>query len=197
MPSIKEIFIEDLLTRSPEKIISVWIIESIPYAFNDDLNLYVNWKHTLSGKIGVDSSSILITGSGSVGVSLNPYKNYREFNLDSDIDVAIISDYYFNEAWRYMRSLGSGIHRLPPAPKQAIHNHVQKYIYWGTIATDLILPYLPFGKKWRNALDEMSQIYPTNDRKINARIYKDFESLRAYHTSNLKSLRSAELEKGA
>lgn len=196
MPPIKELFVEDLLSRSPEKTISVWMIESIPYAFNDDLNLYVNWKHVLSDKIGVDSSSILLTGSGSVGVSLNPYKNYRDFNLDSDIDVAIISDYYFNEAWRYMRNLGSGIHKLPPPPKQAILKHVSKYIYWGTIATDLILSYLPFGKKWRKALEEMSHIEPTIDRTINARIYKDFESLRAYHTNNLKNLRSVELEKG-
>lgn len=113
-----------------------------------------------------------------------------------DIDVAVISDYFFNTSWRFLRNLGSDIHSMPQSAKQSVRDHVQKYIYWGTIATDKILPYLPFGKQWAKALDEMSKENPTRGRVIKARIYKDFESLRAYQVNNLKNLRSQELEKG-
>lgn len=95
-----------------------------------------------------------------------------------------------------MRNLGSEIYQLPQIAKQSIKNHVQRYIYGGTIATDTILPYLPFGKSWGVALEEMSKINPTQGRTINARIYKDFESLRNYHVTNIENLRTKELEKG-
>ena len=65
-----------------------------------------------------------------------------------------------------------------------------------TIATDKLLPYLPFGTQWSNALRAMSKLEPTKNRQIKARIYKDFESLRAYQVNNLKNLRTQELEKG-
>lgn len=90
---LKEKFVTHLLTKPPEKIVSYWIMERVPHVFNDNLELYIDWKHALANKIKVDSASILIIGSSSVGISLNPNKNYRDFNNESDIDVAIISDY--------------------------------------------------------------------------------------------------------
>lgn len=146
--------------------------------------------------IKVDASEIIITGSASFGISLNPNKNYRFYNDDSDIDVAIISEYFFNTSWRYLRNLGTEMHTMPQATKQSVKDHVQKYIYWGTIATDKLLPYLPFGTQWSDALREMAKVEPTKNRTIKARIYKDFESLRAYQVNNLKNLRIQELEKG-
>ncbi len=85
---------------------------------------------------------------------------------------------------------------MPQPAKQSVRDHVHKYIYWGTIATDKLLPYLPFGKKWLEALDQMSRIAPTVGRDIKIRVYKDFDSLRSYQVNNLKNLRAQELEKG-
>jgi hypothetical protein len=177
-------------------VVSHWITERIPYPFNNDHDLYIQWKHTLSDLLHIDPSSIIITGSGAFGVSLNPYKNYKLFDINSDIDIAVISDYFFDVSWRYLRNMGSDIHRLPPAAKQSVNDHVNKYIYWGTITTDRILNYLPFGSEWSKSLEKMSNIKPTKDRVLNARIYKDFDSFRAYQVYNLKSLRTQELERG-
>lgn len=196
MEEVRKRFIEELISKPPDLLASVWIIERTPYPFNDDRELYIQWKHKLAEGLCIDSSSIVITGSGAFGVSLNPYKNYRSFDEKSDIDVAIISEYYFNESWRHLRNLGSTIHGFPPSAKQAVLEHVNKYIYWGTITTDRILEYLPFGKEWSKVLVEMSKTEPTKNRNIKARIYKDYESLRAYQVNNLKQLRTQELEKG-
>jgi len=196
MDEIKGNFIQELLAKPIEIVVSGWILDRIPHAFENNRSSFIEWKHGLSEKINVDPSSIVITGSAALGISLNPYKNYRAFNKKSDIDVAVISDYHFNESWRYLRNLGSGIHRFNEPIKQSIKDHVSKYIYWGTIATDKILPLLPFGKKWGDALELMAKTEPTIGRTINVRIYKDFESLRSYQVNNLKSLRSQELERG-
>ena len=116
--------------------------------------------------------------------------------MDSDIDVAVISEYHFNDAWRTLRNLGTEIHKLSQPAKQSVKDHVNKYIYWGTIATDRILNIFPFGKAWSETLKQMQELNPTMGRTINARIYKDFDSLRAYQVNNLKNLRTQELEKG-
>lgn len=195
MESIRAEFLRELITSPPDIIASLWILNRVPFPFNGDAKSYELWRNKLAALVEVDSSEILITGSGAFGISLNPYKNYRAFDEKSDIDVAIVSEYFFNVSWRYLRNLGAAKHAMTPAAKQSVRDHVEKYIYWGTIATDKLLPYMPFGKKWMYALEEMSKESPTNGRSIKARIYKDFDSLRAYQVNNLKNLRSQELEK--
>jgi len=195
MNDVKSEFLKDLLNSPPEFVASVWILNRVPYPFDSDPREYERWRRKLSLLLEVDSSEILITGSGAFGISLNPNKNFRVFNEYSDIDVAVISEYFFNTSWRYLRTLGSDIHGLPQPAKQSVHDHVHKYIYWGTIATDRLLPYLPFGKKWSKALATMQKEKQTENRLIKARIYKDFESLRAYQVNNLKNLRTQELER--
>lgn len=193
---IRKEFLEELVTLPPDIIASLWIFSRIPYPFRGDAKSYEKWRRDLSKLVEVDSSEILITGSGAFGISLNPNKNYRSFDNKSDIDVAIISEHFFNLSWRHLRNLGSTIHGMPAPAKQAVRDHVEKYIYWGTIATDKILPFLPFGKKWSAALEQMSKTEPTKGRTIKARIYKDFDSLRSYQVNNFKHLRTQELEKG-
>lgn len=182
-------FKEDLVNRDISFITSKWIIEKIPHVFSDDLDSYIRWKENLGSKIGVDSRAIAITGSASVGFSLNPEKNLKIFSAASDIDVAIISQYHFDIAWHFLRNLGTKIHSFSQREKNAIEDHRTRLIYWGTIATDKIIQLLPFGQQWVNALNEMSDFAPTKGHEVNARIYKDFEALRAYSLNNLRQIK--------
>jgi len=91
---MKELLIEELLKEPVAYITSKWIIERVPFIFNNDLENYIGWKEKLSKLIGVDSKAIVFTGSSSIGCSLNPKKNFREYEKGSDIDVAIISNHY-------------------------------------------------------------------------------------------------------
>lgn len=196
MEQVKASFISELLAKPPELVASVWIIDRVPLIFEGDVERYATWRSHLSKGLDVDPSSLVVTGSGAFGISLNPNKNYRFFDSNSDIDVAVISEYHFNHAWRALRNLGSEIHKLTPSTKQSVTDHVRRYIYWGTIATDRILHILPFGKAWNEAIEKIQRTYPTTGRTIKARIYKDFDSLRAYQVNNLKNLRTQEIEKG-
>ena len=177
---MKDLLIDDILKEPVNYTTSKWVLERIPFIFNNDLESYINWKERLSTLIGVDSKAIVLIGSSSIGYSLNPTKIFSAFHDQSDIDVAIISGHYFDVAWHYLRNIGIKYHRLSAKEKFAIDDHRQRLIYFGTIATDKIVQLLPFGKEWVNAMNEMMKIPPTIERLINFRIYKDFEALKSY-----------------
>ena len=180
----------DLIDNSVSFICSKWILDRTPFIFKDNSLEHIEWKELLSSKINVDSKSIVFTGSSCCGFSLNPNKNYRDFQPDSDIDIAIVSELYFDIAWKSLRNLGTERFALSHVQKNSLNDHVNRLIYWGTIATDKILELLPFGKEWSLHLIDMSKISPVENRTINIRLYKDFESLRAYQINNLKFLKT-------
>ena len=78
--------------------------------------------------------------------------------------------------------------------KIAWDDHVNKYIYFGTIATDRLLGVLPFGQQWLTATLDMATIDPTIGRSVNLRIYADFDALRAYHVQGVRTLRNSQYE---
>lgn len=186
--------IEELKSWNPNKYLDHKILEPIPFIFNNNFDGYLFWKSQLSQKIDVDSRAVSIVGSAAIGFSLNPSKNFKAFDASSDIDIAIVSHYYFDISWHRIRNLGSLYHSQPPIIKASLTEHVQKLIYWGTIATDKILPILPFCKEWSEGKKILSNIWPTENREINFRIYKDFESLRAYQLQGVRSAQEKILE---
>ena len=176
-------FKEDCIACPPEYIISKWVMEKLPFIFNDNYENYINAKLLISKLLKIDSCSIIFVGSSSTGFSLNPKKEFRTFNAASDIDIAIISYHYFNIAWHAL--INADIRDMVPSVVNAINEHRQRLIYYGTIATDRILGILPFGGEWLQAMNELSNVSEFADRKINFRLYKDHESLRAYHVNNI------------
>ena len=167
-----------------EFLTSKWVLEKIPYIFNNDSEAYIKTKLELASLINVDSCSIIFVGSASTGFSLSPMKNFRKFNDQSDIDIAIISHYYFDIAWHTLRKIN--IYNLSREAILSIKAHREKYIYYGTIATDKILGLLPFGKEWVAAIESLKRYPIFENRDINFRLYRDHESLREYHINNFK-----------
>jgi hypothetical protein len=186
----KDIFLTELQEKPISYLVSKWVIDRIPFVFNDDLESYIIWKERLAKEINVDSKAMIFVGSSGCGFSLNPYKNYKEFDKDSDIDIALISQYHFNIAWHHLRNLGTKRYSLTPIQKAAVQDHVNRLIYWGTIATDKLLEIFPFGKSWLLILEKARIDNPIAGRDIKIRLYRNFESLRAYQKMNLEALRT-------
>lgn len=191
---MKDEFLLDLIDLPTSFLVSKWLVERTPHIFENDNLEYIKWKEELSRRLNIDSKAIIFTGSSSCGFSLNPRKNYREFSETSDIDLALISNHHFDIAWRTLRNIGTKIFDLTPKQKNSYYDHINRLIYWGTIATDKILELLPFGNEWSIQLMELSQLPPANGRVINIRIYKDFESLRAYQVTNFDKLKTTLFE---
>ncbi len=185
---MKEKFKQELLDQKPSILFSRWILNKIPIIFDGDVELFIQWKEQFSKLIKVDSQAILFTGSCCNGFSFSPFKNFRDFDENSDIDIAVISDYFFDTCWFEIRNYGNKYHDLKTYQQQSFEDHRTKFIYWGTIATDKLLPIFSFGKDWVLALEKMSTLDPTINRQINIRIYKNFESLREYYIDGFKKL---------
>jgi hypothetical protein len=189
----RESFIESLRSESPVAFVENHLFDRIPAIFSDNRALFICWKRTLAEKIEVDPACITIVGSAATGASLNPSKNFKLFNESSDIDVAVISPYHFTIGWRYLRMNGARRLRVDARTRIAWDEHVNRYIYWGTLATDRLLGVLPFGLQWLNATSDMAQLEPTLGRSINFRIYADYDSLRAYHVQCVRNLRDSQI----
>lgn len=123
---------------------------------------------------------------------MNPSKNFKPFDENSDVDVAVVSPHHFALGWRYLRMNGARRLRVDTRTRIAWDEHVKRYIYWGTIATDRLLGVLPFGLEWLQAITTMAQQQPTLGRAVNLRIYADYDSLRAYHIQGVRSLRDSQ-----
>ncbi len=78
----------------------------------------------------------------------------------------------------------------------AIKEHREKYIYWGTIATDRILPLLSFGSKWVRIIPKLSEFEEIRDHDIHFRIYKDKQAFRRYLLQSIENRKMALLVNG-
>lgn len=174
---------------------SEYVFERTPFVFGQDWKGYLSWKSRLGELLGVDAHNIRIVGSGAVGISLNPNKSFRPFDSSSDIDVAVLSAYHFDIAWRTLRTLPPSVTtRLNKKQRQAVNGHRVGHVFDGTIATNSILSLFPFAVEWTEALSEMSQIPPTLDREINIRLYRDADSLRHYQIKSIEAVRTLLLD---
>lgn len=183
-----------IVSRSHDSVFNSEILDSVPCVFGDDRSKYREWRTVISDSLNIDSSDVVIVGSAAAGFSMSPNKNLKPFDNESDIDVAIISDRHFTIAWHYLRSLNLTLARLDNRQRRSVQDHRQNKIFWGCIATDRILPILPFAKSWLTLQNELRNIPPTVNRDVNFRIYKDFQALRSYQEQGLKALKTKLLE---
>jgi hypothetical protein len=187
----REDLIQALQSLSAPAFLEEYLFDSVPHVFAGDRASYVAWKRALGAAIDVDPACLTIVGSAAVGCSLSPVQNLKAFDPSSDVDVAVISNYHFTVAWRYLRMNGTRRLQVDARTRIAWDEHVNRYIYWGTIATDKLLGVLPFGLGWLRATGHMALIDPTKGRDVNLRIYADYEALRAYQMMSVRNVRES------
>lgn len=178
-------FKDDLNKCSLDFIVSKWILERIPYIFKENRLDYLTVKSLISDNIKVDSCSIFFVGSCAVGFSLNPNKLFKPFDENSDIDIAVISHYFFDVAWRTIQDIDFSSISYPI--QQIITEHRSRYIYWETIALDKIIGIMPFAKEWLETIESLKRLEYLNNRNIAFRLYRNTEALKRYHINNLKT----------
>ena len=95
---------EDIQKLSVESIYNKYIISGDIWYFRNKYGYnwfeeYDRFKMFISNKLGVHYNDIAVAGSAKLGFSLNPKKNFRAFNDESDIDIIVISQKYFYLFW--------------------------------------------------------------------------------------------------
>lgn len=183
---------KDLEDMKATHFVTKWFMDATPYIFEENTMDYILWREDVARRLNIDPSDILISGSASLGFSLNPSKNYKGFDERSDIDVCIVSSYYFETAWRELISLN--INDVRGKMRSALADHRSRLIYWGTIATDKILPLLSFGPAWDTIIKECRPGNLFEGRDVNFRVYKDRRSVRDYLVEGIKKTQESLLE---
>lgn len=182
----------DLSRLDSASFTSFHILDRVPAIF-ESRHQYASWRSQIGKGLGVDPLNLLVVGSTCVGVSLSPSRNkfLKPFHPESDIDLAVVSGRHFDEAWRWLRDLGpiDTLRETSRDTADLLSWHKRSLVFDGTIATERLLQHLPFGAEWAAVLGRAGKVPPTQDRDVKARIYRDFDSLRAYHEKNVKSLR--------
>lgn len=191
--SIRSALAKELLDHAPEDYVSHRVIDRVPVVFKNRTS-YIEWKQSLAESLQVDPYGVILVGSACTGFSLSPQKNFREFNQKSDLDVAVISDRHFDEAWRFLRDLGSDIHKLPADAKRAVNSHRSGHVFDGVIATDRFVQYLPFGRTWVPALELATTTQPADGRAVKVRLYRDLFALRSYQRRGVEEARTRLME---
>jgi hypothetical protein len=95
----------------------------------------MGWHDGLAQNIHLPPDAVLIGGSAAAGVSLSPMKRLRPFGLHSDIDLVVVSEGHFEQAWGWMRVA----HRstiLTPIQRDLIRDHMTRLVFFETIACD-------------------------------------------------------------
>ncbi|HEY5915575.1 MAG TPA: hypothetical protein VJA21_33745 [Verrucomicrobiae bacterium] len=167
------------------------LFDTVPFIFTAAPDC-TEWKVRTAEFLAVDPCSVFIIGSACSCVSFNPNKNFKVFDegRPSDIDIAVISNYHFELAWRKLREIGAGKYNLDTAGQASLAEHRDHHVFWGMFATEKILSALPFSQEWLRASVEISKRAPMEGREIKFRLYRDSYSFVAYHLNGLKSLRA-------
>lgn len=117
MPRDIELVKQELESSTTSIFITKWILEHTPYVFEDYETEYISWRHEIAEKLRIDARDIIITGSASLGFSLNPNKNFT--NSLSGVCLTSLTkkyDPFFSESTRTMlRSISKSLGN-PPTP---------------------------------------------------------------------------------
>lgn len=171
------------------------VLRSDPAAFEvPDENLFHRFVQECSTSLDVDPNGVYCIGSGAIGLSFNPNKvvndELKPFDKSSDLDIAIISPFYFERAWRDLRVAASSYHGDPPSNrlyKKIQHQRVR--MFDGAIVANELMSHLSFGSEWVTANQRLQ--YDWADRlnrdrlSINWWIYRDYWSVRNYVTEGI------------
>lgn len=170
-----------------EEYVDLFIVDATPALFAGDRFNYHTWRSSIAPLMDVDPASLHVVGSSCLGFSLNPDHMWREFRPRSDIDVAVISSYHFDVAWRFIRRPPRL--RWPSKVRYAIRNHAAGDVFRGCIATDKILGVLPFAEEWLEAKRVASEHPSVGGRTVNFRLYRDVSDLRDYQKHSVRKAR--------
>jgi len=100
-PMTRDDFLSLIRTSQPGDLCRKLLLRQETAVFTNT-SAYEKFRSRVSTQIrGIEE--VHLAGSGKWGYSLNPQKGFKQFDTESDIDVAIISEDLFHETWNTIR----------------------------------------------------------------------------------------------
>lgn len=169
-------FKEDLNVLSPTQIVRKHIISGECYVLSQDQ--YFDLRSAIADYFGLHPNEVLVVGSAKLGFSVAPDKRYCLFHDESDIDVVLVSSQLFDETWEYVLSYKQEGGDWPE------YKQFVKYFFEGWIRPDKLprSELFPFGKKWWEFFQSVTNSGMYGDYKIAGALYKSYYYLENYQT---------------
>ncbi|MBN2321063.1 MAG: hypothetical protein JXR49_18435 [Acidobacteria bacterium] len=157
------------------------------------IEAYQQFKDTFSEYIQINNvDDIRIVGSSLLGFSLAPQKFGKSISETSDVDIAVISDIRFDEAWEELVRHNTKLNWSKSVGQKNILENKSRMnmscLFWGFIRPDL-LPGV-HGKMWNDALMKLGKFPGLESYPAKARLYRKNLFAHIYHTYSLRILKS-------
>lgn len=183
----------DIVNLSEKDFMMKYLLKSSNWYFSEYQSLEIQQaieqmeglKSILNSKIGVAFHNVLMVGSGKIGCSLSPFKNFKPFDEKSDIDIAIISLKLFYEIWEKIR-LASMNEYIP------YYNDITSSVFRGFINEKHFTNIDLARQHWGNATEGLNRCISEEIKiyhPINYRIYRSWEDLEEYHLKGINLLK--------
>jgi hypothetical protein len=189
--SLIDNFKQDLLDYDPEYLIEKYLIFGNPYIFRSKDYLYFELKKELSSHFNVKTSEVFMIGSSKLGFSISPKKLWIKMdeNVDSDIDMVILSEQLFDIFWKDLLDFRIELTSRNECQDRNYQKFVD-YFFKGWLRPDLF----PFDyhnrNDWFDFFNELS--YKKYDkRKVSCAVFRNEYFFKKYHTKNLNQIRVA------
>lgn len=166
------------------------ILERLPFAFQSK-GQYLNWKDRLAQGLGIDGRDVYLVGSACTGRSLSARSQFKIFRQKSDLDIAVVSQLKFDEAWKWFRDTNPDLLNLDDERTALFFRHRDWNIFHGFIASEYFLSYFDFGNEWIKHLQMCEEHLPEalRGRRASIRIYRDAASLRLHLSESMRIYR--------
>lgn len=170
-----------------------YVLHGTPFVFNGRDDDFYEFRKRIANKFNIPFHEIYITGSAKLGYS--PFKN-KEFDYDSDIDVAIISPALFETI---MKSISQYQNRFRKARavvrdgELVMYHEFLEYVALGWIRPDKLpisFQMRTFKNDWFNFFQEISNgKSEVGNYKVNAGVFQSYEHLEEYIVGGLNDIR--------
>lgn len=175
-------------TVSDLEIVQRYITHGSPFVFGGDEDKYFKLKKTVGQKFGLNPQYVIMVGSGKLGFSMSPLKQWQPFHDESDIDMAIISSDIFENFWKELYGFNIKLtDRTEDQEKQ--YYRFLDYFFRGWLRPD-VFPFSYAGKKeWLDFFKSISYGEFGEHHKISGAVFHNWGFYEAYQTDNIRKIR--------
>ena len=154
--------------------------------------VFFDIKKRISFKFDISITNIYIVGSGQLGFSLNPEKEYHDFRYEetdecykaSDLDFAIISNKLFDMIWDELCGFRLGECSFNDKERNEFRDF-EKYLFKGWIRPDKFPFDFSMKKEWFEFFNTLNALV---NRKVNCGVFRNETSFLKQYTRSINDL---------
>lgn len=148
---------------------------------------YDDFKKFISNKLSIPFNNISIVGSAKTKFSFSPKKNFKEFGVDSDLDLIIVSKYYYKKIWSAYRKISqeSYLQNFNTKTGNIFNGFIGIKDSDNTYGNQDLIDWQQLVRTFKAELQLRFYI----NHELNYRIYADWESVQDYHMRGINKLK--------